>query len=77
MAGQQRAQSKDFNEIRNTHTGTIKVKQEEWDKTFHNYNNPEECPGRKRNDGCTICEALIVQEKKGTEDEDKPETSRV
>ncbi len=60
------AQSKDFNEIRNTHTD-MKVSQEEWDRIWHNYENPENCSGRKRVLGCTICDQLIANKIQNTD----------
>lgn len=51
------AQSKDFNEIVNTHT-SLNIAPEEWDRTFHKWDDPMECSGRKRTGGCTICKKL-------------------
>jgi len=62
---QKRRQSKDFKEIWNVQTG-MKVTDEDWDAAFHNYDDPENCPGRKRVTGCTVCDKL----KKGKDYED-------
>lgn len=60
-------QSKDFNEIRNTQS-KMEVSTKEWDRQFHNYENPEKCAGRKRVTGCTICDQLIANQIKNTDD---------
>jgi hypothetical protein len=54
---QTRRQSKDFNEIRNTHTDAS-ISQETWDRAIHNYDNPELCNQNKRIEGCTVCREL-------------------
>jgi len=54
---QKRRQSLDFKEIWNIQTEMC-VKQEDWDQIFHNWENPEQCLGRKRPEGCSICERL-------------------
>lgn len=54
---QHRRQSKDFNEIVNMQT-EMEVKQAEWDRIFHNWENPQECGGRKKILGCEICRMI-------------------
>lgn len=54
---QHRRQSKDFQDIWNIQTD-VNIDQLKWDKAFHNYENPEKCEGRKRPEGCLICQKL-------------------
>lgn len=56
-----KAQSKDFLEIRNTHTN-MNIEKLSWDRIFHNWNDPENCAGRKRPDGCEICNKILNNE---------------
>lgn len=57
---QKKQQSKDFKEIWNLQTD-LKVEKIKWDSIFHNYEHPEKCSGRKRLDGCSLCEQLEQQ----------------
>lgn len=54
---QHRRQSKDFNEIVNTQT-SLETDDLNYDRIFHNWNNPEKCNGRKRIIKCKICEMI-------------------
>lgn len=61
-----RAENLNFGEIRNTQT-KLDVDKEEWDRVFHNKENPEECNGRKRPTGCSVCDKLITNENNARE----------
>lgn len=67
MTKKTNAQSKDFEEIRNTQS-EMSVSQEEWDRIWHNYKEPDKCAGRKHAAGCTICNQLIANQIKDTDD---------
>lgn len=54
---QKRRQSSDFGEISNLQTD-LDVSQEDWDRSFHKYDDPFNCSGRKRVTGCVICKRL-------------------
>ena len=54
---QHRRQSKDFKEIVNIQTD-MDIDDLKWDRTFHNWKEPENCSGRKRVKGCIICEMI-------------------
>jgi hypothetical protein len=64
-----RAESLNFGEIRNTQTN-IKVDQETWDRIFHNEADPDNCSGRARPTGCSICDKIIIKEKNARETEE-------
>lgn len=57
MRKKKNRQSVDFKDIWNIQT-EMNVKQEDWDWIFHNWENPEQCVGRKRPEGCLVCEQL-------------------
>ena len=52
-----RRQSLDFKEIWNIQTEMC-VKQEDWDRIFHNWEHPKQCYGRKRPEGCSVCKLI-------------------
>lgn len=54
---QHKRQSKDFKEIWNIQSDLV-VDEVQWDSIFHNYEHPEQCEGRKRPSGCSICDKL-------------------
>jgi len=58
---QHRRQSKDFLEIWNIQT-SMEAQQLHWDRAFHNWDNPEDCNGRKRIVGCIICKMIDNKE---------------
>ena len=47
----------------------MNVDKEKWDGIFHNEADPDNCPGRKRPTGCSICDKLITNEKNARETE--------
>lgn len=55
------AESLNFGEIRNTQT-SLDVDKEEWDRIFHNEADPDNCTGKVRPTGCSICDKIITNE---------------
>jgi len=51
------AQSKDFKEIWNTQS-EMKISDEAWDFTFHNWDNPKDCKQNRIYKSCFVCDQL-------------------